>query len=207
VIVVVTYIVPILAVQHQGVSSSAWDTGFWVTVAGRFGGQKLAVFMTAAGVVAALSTFNALVLTLSRLPYAMARDGFLPQVFVKENGRGAPWVAILICGAFWALAMVLGFDATVMLDVLMTGLSILLEFASLIALRIREPNLARPFRVKGGYAGAVLLAIPPAILIALSCARNHAERVGPLNAFTLGLVLILLGVALYFFGPRSRTES
>ena len=60
--------------------------------------------MTAAGVVAALSTFNALVMSLSRLPYAMARDGFLPQAFAKENRYRAPWVAILVCAVCWALA-------------------------------------------------------------------------------------------------------
>jgi amino acid transporter len=205
IVVVLTYIVPIVAVAHAGIPSSAWETGSWVTFAGRLGGQKLALFMTAAGVVAALSTFNTLVMSLSRLPYAMARDGFLPRVFAKENARGAPWVAIIVCATFWALAMVLGFEATVMLDVLITGLSILLEFAALIALRINEPNLARPFRVRGGYAGVILLSIPPAALIVISCARNHAQRIGPVNALTVGLCLVLLGVAFYFYGIRRRT--
>lgn len=202
IVVVLTYIVPIVAVGHAGIPSSAWETGAWVTFAGRFGGKKLAVFMTAAGVVAALSTFNALVMSLSRLPYAMARDGFLPKVFAKENRRGAPSVAIVVCATFWALATVMGFEATVMLDVLITGLSILLEFAALIALRINEPNLARPFRVRGGFAGVILLSIPPAALIVISCARNHAERIGPINALTIGLGLVLLGVAFYLFGKR-----
>jgi amino acid transporter len=206
IVVVLTYIFPILAVAHAGIPASAWETGAWVTFAQRLGGEKLAVFMTAAGVVAALSTFNALVMSLSRLPYAMARDGFLPKVFAKENARGAPWVAIVVCATFWALATVMGFEATVMLDVLMTGLSILLEFAALIALRIKEPNLARPFRVSGGLTGVVLLSIPPAALIVITCARNHAERIGPVNAFTIGLGLVLLGVASYLFGKRRMAD-
>ena len=207
IMVVVTYLVPVVAVAHAGVPSSAWDTGFWVTVAGQFGGKKLAVFMTAAGVVAALSTFNALVLSLSRLPFAMARDGFLPRVFARENARGAPWVAIVVCATFWGLAMVLGFDATVMLDVLLTGLSILLEFAALIALRVKEPNLPRPFRIRGGYAGVVLLTVAPAALIAISCARNHSEQIGPVNALSIGLFLVSLGVAFYFFGEHQRSTA
>jgi hypothetical protein len=93
-----------------------------------------------------------------------------------------------------------------MLDVLMTGLSILLEFAALIALRIKEPNLARPFRVSGGLTGVVLLSIPPAALIVITCARNHAERIGPVNAFTIGLGLVLLGVASYLFGKRRMAD-
>ena len=155
VLVVATYIAPILAVAHAHVPLSAWETGSWVTLAALFGGPRLALFMTAAALAAALSTFNALVLSLSRLPYAMARDGFLPHVFARENRRGAPWVAIVVCALFWTCATGLGFERTVMLDVLLTGLSILLEFAALIALRIHEPDLPRPFRIAGGTIGLV----------------------------------------------------
>ena len=206
-LVIVTYLLPILAVKHAGIPASDWETGAWVPLAGRLGGQKLALFVTAAGMLGALSTFNALVMSLSRVPYAMALKGFLPKMFGRENSYGAPWVSILLCSLFWALATILGFEATVMLDVLLTGLSILLEFAALVALRIKEPNLPRAFRVKGGLAGAIFLGIPPAILIAISCVRNHAERVGPLNALTLGIGLVALGVVFWFVGERQRKIS
>jgi hypothetical protein len=103
--------------------------------------------------------------------------------------------------------MGLGFERTVMLDVLLTGLSILLEFAALVALRIAEPNLARPFRVPGGSAGLVLLITPPAILIVLSCARNHAESLGSFNSLTLGSAIVLLGVIVYFLAPRQSPAA
>jgi hypothetical protein len=90
---------------------------------------------------------------------------------------------------------------------LLTGLSILLEFVALVALRIKEPDLPRLFRVKGGLAGAIFLGIPPAILIAISCVRNHAERVGPFNALTVGVCLVLLGVVFYFVGEGQRKLS
>jgi amino acid transporter len=207
VVVVATYVAPILAMAHARVPLSAWETGSWVTLAALFGGPRLALFMTAAAVAAALSTFNALVLSLSRLPYAMARDGFLPHAFARENRRGAPWVAIVVCALFWTCAMGLGFERTVMLDVLLTGLSILLEFAALIALRITEPDLPRPFRIAGGAAGLVLVAVPPAILILISCARNHGERIGSFNALTIGVGIVLLGLIVYFLGPRRRTAA
>jgi amino acid transporter len=206
-LVVITYLLPIVAVAHAGIPASDWETGAWVTLAGRLGGRKLALFVTAAGMLGALSTFNALVMSLSRVPYAMALKGFLPRMFARENSRGAPWVSILVCSMFWALATVLGFEATVMLDVLLTGLSILLEFVVLVALRIKEPDLPRLFRVKGGLAGAIFLGIPPAVLIAISCVRNHAERVGPLNALTVGIFLAVLGVAFWFVGERQRKTT
>lgn len=206
-LVIVTYLVPIVAVAHAGIPASDWETGAWVSLAGKLGGRKLALLVTAAGMLGALSTFNALVMSLSRVPYAMALKGFLPKMFGRENSYGAPWVSILVCSAFWALATVLGFEATVMLDVLLTGLSILLEFVALVALRIKEPDLPRLFRIKGGLPGAIFLGMPPAILIAITCVRNHAERVGPFNALTVGVCLVLLGVVFYFVGERQRKVS
>ena len=207
VLVVATYLAPILAVAHARVPLSAWETGSWVNLAALFGGPRLALLMTAAAVVAAFTTFNALVLSLSRLPYAMARDGFLPRIFIRENRHGAPWVAIVVCAFFWTCAMALGFERTLMLDVLLTGLSILLEFAALIALRIREPELLRTFRVPGGAAGLALVTAPPAILIAIACVRNHAERIGPLNALTVGVALVLLGAVLYLASSARRAPA
>jgi amino acid transporter len=134
----------------------------------------------------------------------MARDGFLPTAFAKENRCGAPWVAILVCAVCWACAMGLGFEKTVMLDVLLTGLSILLEFAALIALRIKEPDLPRPFRIPGGLASLALWAAPPVALIVIACARNHRERIGSVNALIVGLGIVLGGVIVYFLGPRQH---
>jgi hypothetical protein len=81
------------------------------------------------------------------------------------------------------------------------------EFAALVALRIKEPDLPRFFRVKGGLGVAIFLGIPPAVLIGVSCVRNHAERLGPVNALTVGLILIALGVVFWFVGERQRKST
>src|SRR5262249_41018439 len=95
----------------------------------------------------------------------------------------------------------------IMLDVLLTGLSILLEFASLVALRIREPGLPRAYIVPGGLAGAIGIGIAPAILLVLAVVRNKAEAVGPINALGLGGILIALGVLSYFLSARFRRKT
>jgi len=80
----------------------------------------------------------------------------------------------------------------------------LLEFAALVALRIREPNLARPYRVPGGLFGVISICIPPTVLMAASIARNEAEQVGTTNELIIGTVIILVGILLYFVSPGSR---
>ena len=111
--------------------------------------------------VGAVGTLNALTMAYSRLPAAMAQDGLLPRVFASAVPR-RPWVAIFACSAAWALCLGFSFVKLIVLDVLLTGLSMLLEFAALVALRIREPGLARPYRVPGGLSGAIAVGRPAA---------------------------------------------
>jgi amino acid transporter len=115
-------------------------------------------------------------------------------------------VAIFACAIVWALALNLSFAKLIMLDVLLTGASILLEFASLVALRIREPELPRRYRVPGGLAGAIGIGVGPLVLLVLAVVRNKAEPVGPINALQLGAILIALGVVSYFLSTRFRSK-
>jgi amino acid transporter len=210
ILVALTYVLPIGAVAMTGLDPNRWTTGGWPDVAhaivsGSRPREVLFVALTVAGMLGALGTLNALTLVYSRLPAVMADDGFLPRGLVRRTPRtNAPWVSILVCATAWALCLGLNFSKLVMLDVLLTGLSILLEFAALVALRIREPALDRPYRVPGGLVGAVGIGVPPLALLILAVLRNNAEPVGPINALQLGCLIVLAGVACYFGAERLR---
>jgi amino acid transporter len=207
-LVTLTYVVPIAAVAMTGLDANRWSTGGWADVAravvgGGAAGGVLAVAITIGGMLGAVGTLNALTMAYSRLPAAMAQDGLLPRVFAKCRAKtGAPWVAIFACSAAWALCLGFSFVKLIVLDVLLTGLSILLEFAALVALRIREPGLPRPYRVPGGLAGAIAVGIPPLALLVLTVIRNDAEPIGPINALEFGALLIGAGVVSYFLSER-----
>jgi amino acid transporter len=207
-LVAVTYVVPIAAVAMTGLDANRWSTGGWADVARRVcgggaAGGVLAVAITIGGMLGAVGTLNALTMAYSRLPAVMAQDGFLPPVFAKCRAKtGAPWVAIFACSAAWALCLGFSFVKLIVLDVLLTGLSILLEFAALVALRIREPGLPRPYRVPGGLFGAIAVGVPPLALLVLTVIRNDAEPIGPINALEFGALLIGAGVVCYFLSER-----
>ncbi len=210
ILVALTYVLPIGAVALTGLDPNRWTTGGWPDVAhaivpGASPREALTLALTLAGMLGALGTLNALTLVYSRLPAVMADDGFLPRGLVRRTPRtNAPWVSILVCAAAWALCLGLNFSKLVMLDVLLTGLSILLEFAALVALRIREPDLDRPYRVPGGLGGAIAIGLPPLALLILAVLRNNAEPVGPINALQLGCLIVLAGVGCYFVAERLR---
>jgi len=208
VLVVVSYLLPIAAVAHAGVDPNQWTEGGWVDIGRIVGGGALALGIAIAGVIGAVGSFGALMMSFTRLPGVMAEDGYLPKIFTRTGKRsGAPWVAILACAVFWAACYPLGFERSLILDVMLTGLSIVLEFWALVALRIREPGLERPYRVPGGTVGAFLLGLPPLALILAAMVRNSSEAVGVTSEFAIGVGVILAGCAFYFLSRAINKKA
>jgi amino acid transporter len=199
VIVALCYIVPVAAVWMTGLPPTAWETGSWADIAGLLGGPLLRVGLVLGGMISAFGMFNALVMSYSRLPLAMAQDGMLPRVFGKLHPRSrAPWVSIVACAIGWALCLGLGFARLVTIDILLYGASLMLEFVALVVLRIREPNLPRAFRVPGGMFGAVAAGVTPMLLLGFSVVRSETEQVLGMSSFAFGMLLIAAGVLAYF---------
>ena len=197
-IVAVSYVLPFAAMWMTGLTSTAWETGSWADIAGLLGGPLLRIGVVLGGIISAFGMFNALVMSYSRLPLAMAQDGMLPGIFAKLQKKSrAPWVAIIALATCWAMCLGLGFARLVTLDILLYGFSLLLEFVALAVLRFREPELVRPFRVPGGLFGAIAIGIPPMLLLAFSIIRSEHEQVWNMSSFAFGMILIAAGFVAY----------
>ena len=214
-LVVLTYTLPVLAAARTGINPAAWDEGTWVDVGDKVAGPALRAAIAIGGMIAGLGMFNSLVLSYSRVPYAMAKDGYLPAVFTRRHPMtGAPWVAILACAVAWALALQLSFRRLVALDVILYGMSLILEFVALVVLRIREPQLARPFRVPGGMIGAVVVGLGPTLLIGAAIFDQSFkwelegdDPMAPAVALLLGIALAALGPVVYFVSLPWRRKA
>ena len=204
-LVAATYVIPVAAVSRSGIDPASWDTGSWVdagrTVGSFIGpkiGEALAIAITAGGMISAFSMFNALILSYSRVPIAMAADGFLPRFMALRTRRtGVPWVAILVCAIGWGLCMKIGFDKLLLLDTLLYGLSLILEFAALIALRVREPSLPRPYKVPGGLLGCILITLPPVIIMGVATYQGYFDD-SARKGMIYTAATVVAGVGLYF---------
>lgn len=215
-IIFLSYLIPVLAVWSTHMPQEIWSNGSWAAIASIIVGPWLGVTLVCTAMVAEFGSFNSLVMSYSHLPVAMAQDGHLPAIFARKLKNGAPWVSILVLGLAWGLSLGFKFDRLVMLDILLYGASLVLEFLALIVLRVRQPDLPRPFRVPGGLAGAVLIGVLPTVLLGIALARNRSDQVqmghwGSISTLSLGAALMALGVVYYFVAgkpkPRARVAE
>ncbi|HEX3893959.1 MAG TPA: APC family permease [Terracidiphilus sp.] len=197
-LVAVTYVVPLLAMALTGLSITEFSTGDWMVAASRLGGPLLGLGIVVGGAISGIGMFNALVMSYSRLPMAMAEDRMLPQVLARRNEHGVPWVSVLLCGLAWALALKLPFERLISIDLILYGSSLLLEFVALIVLRIREPKLERPFKA-GNLAFASALALGPTVLIGYAIYASRDEKLmGSISALGFAVCVAMLGPVLYW---------
>jgi amino acid transporter len=214
ILVSVTYVLPFAAVYLAGVPAAAFaGDGAWAQVAGLVGGtwhgaNWLGFLLVLGGMMSAFGMFNALVMSYSRLPLAMAQDGMLPKLFAKTHPKTrAPWIAIVALATGWALCLGLGFERLVTLDIILYGASLMLEFVTLVVLRIREPELKREFRVPGGLPGAILAGVFPLLLLGLAVVHGGSETVMGINGVVFGTVIIAAGFVVYFATARLRQRA
>lgn len=201
------YVLPLLAVWMSGIPADRFSTGAWVDAARLLGGPALALVVVLAGSLDGLGTFNALTLSLTRLPYAMAEDGLLPRVLTRRWDNGVPWVSVLACSVGWALALGFSFERLISIDLVLYGVSLVLEFVALVVLRVKAPEMPRPFRVPGGLATAVALGVGPAGLIAYAMWAARGERVAGISALGFAAIIALLGPVVYWLGQRRHAAQ
>jgi len=187
--IIAAYILPVAAAWLFGVPLASWATGSWAAIGGAVAGPLVRDAIVVGGMVSAAGMLNSLMMSYSRLPAALAQDGFLPRVFTKLNAASVPLIALFALGTVWAAALGFSFDRLVMLDILLYGSSLVLEFVALAVLRWKEPDLPRPFMVPGGKAGAVAVGVFPAALLALAAVYGDHHGIG------IGLGMMAAGVA------------
>ncbi len=214
-LVAVTYILPLAAAALAGIPAAQFSTGAWADAARALlpahAGATLALFIVLGGCLSGIGMFNALMLSYTRVPYALAEEKLLPAAFLRRTRSGAPWVSVLVLAAAWALALRMSFERLISIDLVLYGASLILEFLALVVLRRREPALARPFKIPGGLPVAILVGLFPTTLILFALYTSRTERVAGLPSLVFSSLVALAGPILYLaamhFNRKKRSTD
>jgi amino acid transporter len=206
-LVALTYVLPLAAIALGGVSADRFSTGAWADAARQLVGPWLAVAVVLGGMINGFGMFNALMLSYTRVPYALAEDGMLPPALKRKTSSGVPWLSVVLCSIAWALALGLSFERLISIDLVLYGAALLLEFIALIVLRVKEPALTRPFKVPGGMRGAIAVGVPPALLIGFALWAARGERIAGLPALIFAVIVAATGPAIYAIARAWSTRQ
>jgi len=192
------YLLP-LAVCVQGAPSGlVWHTGSFAEEGVRIGGRLLGTAIAIGGALSSLAIFEAAILWVSRLPFVLARENYLPPSLAAVwSARNVPGRSLLVCCAIFTLLIPLGFITLVVFDVFFYMSALTLEMAALIRLRQLYPQREGLFVIGGGRAAVYLVALAPLFTwfatfgLAISRAANDVIIVSVLVAFAWPVYAIL----------------
>ncbi|GMH26794.1 hypothetical protein Nepgr_028637 [Nepenthes gracilis] len=191
ILIVCSYLVPLLAGTGAiKVNQQLWTDGYFADVAKIIGGAWLSWWIQGAAAMANMGLFMAEMSSDSFQLLGMAERGMLPELFGKRSRHGTPLVGILFSASGVILLSWLRFDEIVAAENFLYCFGMILEFIAFVVLRIKQPASSRPFKIPVGTVGAVLMCIPPTILICVVLALSSVRvMVVSLIAVIIGLVL------------------
>jgi len=169
--VMVLYTVTIFITQNSGIDFAKLSDEGLPIVGVKLSGNWLGTLLSIGGMASALGIFSAVMLSISRVPKVMADDKFLPRFFAREHKRfGSPYISIITCATAISCMVLWSFKELLVIDVILYGAGLFLEFISLVAMRIKEPGAPRPFKIPLNtfWVGVFLLLPVTVYTVALS---------------------------------------
>jgi APA family basic amino acid/polyamine antiporter len=174
-------------------TSVAQSTHVASDVVQRLAGPRGAAALTVAMAISALGALHVVILTGARIPFAMARDG----VFFKFAGRVHPKFRtpsgslLFLGGGGAALALTGTYEELYSLFVFAVWIFFALNAMAMLRLRMKQPNLNRPYRALGYPVTAIIF------LVAAVALTVNLWMVRPVRS-TLGLLVIAAGIPLFY---------
>lgn len=161
-------------------------------------GPRGAGFVAAAILISALGANNGIILTSARIPYAMARQGlfFRAQGYVHPR-YATPTTALITQGIISAVLAASGtYDALFTYVVFAEFLFYALSAGAVVRLRIRAPDLPRPYRAWGYPWTPIVFILCATLLVGNTIWKKPGDA-------AVGAGLILIGLPAYVYWRRA----
>ncbi|PKH89943.1 ethanolamine permease [Pseudoalteromonas sp. 78C3] len=161
------------------------------------GSEGLATVVNILGLAGLVASFFSIIYGYSRLVFALSRAGYLPRSLSITTNRKVPARALIVPAVFGFLVSLSGEgDLILAMAVVGATLSYALMALSHILLRVKQPDLPRPYKTPGGV-------VTSSIALVLSLIALTGVYAFDPPAFLYTMVLFIVGAA-YYFGYSSK---
>lgn len=161
------------------------------------GSTGLATAINVLGLAGLIASFFSVIYGYSRLVFALSRAGYLPRFLSLTSKRKAPTWALVVPGILGFLVSLTG-EGDLILGMAVVGATISYALMALshILLRLRRPELKRPYRTPGGM-------LTSGVALVLSLVAMTGVYAFDPRAFNYTLVLFAIGIVYYLvYGKR-----
>ncbi|MBB1288852.1 ethanolamine permease [Pseudoalteromonas sp. SR43-6] len=161
------------------------------------GSEGLATVVNIFGLAGLVASFFSIIYGYSRLVFALSRAGYLSRSLSITTNRKVPARALIVPAVFGFLVSLSGEgDLILAMAVVGATVSYALMALSHILLRVKQPDLPRPYKTPGGVVTSSIALVLS--LIALTGVYAFDPR-----AFLYTMMLFIVG-AVYYFGYSSK---
>ncbi|HEV2395561.1 MAG TPA: APC family permease [Candidatus Sulfotelmatobacter sp.] len=199
---IAAYFLPAFSGLASAGNWEKWHAGFFSDAARIIGGPWLGSWMAVAAMIGNVALLNSTILTTTRMPFAMAEDGYLPSILTRRHPRyGTPWLAIVVSALIYALLSWQSLSSLISVYVWLRSSTTVLTVLSGWKLRGTHPELPRSFTIPGGRAGLLYVVGAPVVMACV--ALFGSDRVGMIG----GAVAILAGPVVFALLKRRYEVS
>jgi len=188
---IAAYFLPAIAGLASAGNWEKWHTGFFSDAAKIIGGPWLGTWMALAAMIGNVALLNSTILTTTRMPFAMAEDGYLPDRLTRKHARyGTPWLAIVVSAVIYASLAWQSLGQLISVYIWLRSATTVLTVLSGWKLRRSQPNLPRSFVVPGGAVGMLYVVAAPILMaIVALLGGNRFATIGGALAIAVGPIV------------------
>jgi ethanolamine permease len=161
------------------------------------GNPTLATAVNVLALAGLIASFFSIIYGYSRLVFALSRAGYLPKGLSVTNERKVPARALIIPGILGFLASLTG-EGDLMLGMAVVGATVSYALMSLshILLRVKNPDMPRPYKTPGGV-------VTSGIALVLSLVALTGVYAFDPRAFFYTVILFVIGAAYFFLHSKN----
>ena len=151
-------------------------------------------------IVSMLAALNGTMMSGGRIPFAVARDGYLFKALAEVHPKfHTPGLALVIQCLVAIVLIVVGgaFRELFSLTIFAEWLFYVIAASTIFVFRWREPKVVRPYRTIGYPIVPALFIVTAAVLLYYTFMDNLQNSIA-------GVIVILLGIPVYLWFARRR---
>lgn len=162
-----------------------------------------AIIITAGIALSMIVTLNGTIMSGSRIPFAVARDGYFFEALATVHPRfKTPSTSIFVQALLAILLLLVAatFKELLELAIYSEWLFYMIAASTIFVFRYREPDVPRPYRTWGYPVVPALFIIASAILLYFTFMENVKNSLS-------GTVVILAGIPIYLYFRAKRNKA